>query len=129
MENNKIAGLEVERLREISLERFGKDDYEYIQKVAVMVATAHCAKVSYNNHGEGVDYKKDIKLHDILKENGHASPFEHCAKAMSEYEYATHFKGVSNYKNVEEVSLWTHGDTGWSRNFKGFIQYRELIEK
>jgi thymidylate synthase ThyX len=67
----------------------------------VKIASARCARISYNNfHGKD-DYEADIKLHDRLISSGHASPFEHCAGAMDDDNY--------------------HG------NFKGFIQYRKML--
>lgn len=68
----------------------------------VKIATARCARVSYTvigQEGKPDNYENDIKLHNRLAESGHASPFEHCAKAM---------RGVR------------------SRNFVGFQQYREI---
>ena len=129
MENNKIAGLEVERLKEVALERFGKDDYEHLQKVAVMVASAHCAKVSYDNHGSGVDYKKDIALYDRLLKEGHMSPFEHCARAMDEEEFESHIKGVGDLSNPDLCTYtFSEEEQGWSGNFRGFVQLRKEIE-
>lgn len=70
----------------------------------IKIATARCARVSYMTFDGEIDYEKDIKLHDQLLESGHFSPFEHCAKAMSEEDY------------------------GWSGNFRGFVQYRKILE-
>lgn len=67
-----------------------------------------------------IDYEKDLKLHDTLLESHHMSPFEHCARAMSEEEYGYLYKSVG--PNPE------HFELGWCNNFKGFIQYRYLIE-
>jgi thymidylate synthase ThyX len=86
------------------------------------IATARCARVSYTVVGEEnkePNYENDIKLHDRLSESGHWSPFEHCAKAMSDEEYYGKFIKIENYNRNE----------GWCNNFKGFIQYRYLIDK
>ena len=51
----------------------------------IKVSTAMCAGVTYTIAGEDgkpLDYEKLIKRHDMLAENGHMSPFEHCAKSM-----------------------------------------------
>lgn len=72
----------------------------------VMVATARCARVSYNNFEGKDDYNADIKLYHRLLESGHLSPFEHCAQAMN--------------LDLE--------DSDWSGNFQGFIQLRKTIE-
>lgn len=103
------------------------DDPEDIQRYKVMVATARCARISYETLGDNpkIDYKADIKLHDILVQNGHASPLEHCAKAMSDEEYGSYYSGKGANEN------WTGKEInkGWCRNFKGFIQYRAIVEE
>jgi hypothetical protein len=75
-----------------------------INQTKVKIATARCARISYQTLGDNpkIDYKADIKLHDILASNGHASPFEHIAQAA--------------------------GKDVISRNFRGFKQYREILE-
>lgn len=86
----------------------------------VKIATARCARVSYTVVGEEdkpIDYAKDIQLHDTLAKSGHWSPFEHCAKAMSNED-------MDNYMRMEAGRSYV----GWCRNFKGFIQYRSLID-
>ena len=57
--------------------------------LAIKVAVARCARVSYTvvgEEGKEPNYENDIKLHDRLAKSGHWSPFEHCAKAMTESE-------------------------------------------
>lgn len=100
----------------------------------IRVATARCARVSYLNFEGKDDYEADIKLHDRLAKMKHWSPFEHCAKAMSDYEYDFHHRGVfipnAAEETPEDIGMTTSEDVfGWCRNFNGFIQYRELIEK
>ena len=51
----------------------------------IKIATARCARVSYLNFEGKDDYQADIKLYDRLLKEGHMSPFEHCARAMSEW--------------------------------------------
>ena len=55
-----------------------------IQELAIKIATARCARVSYLNFEGKDDYEADIKLHDRLLQSGHMSPFEHCAQVMDE---------------------------------------------
>lgn len=71
----------------------------------VMVATARCARVSYNNFEGKDDYDADIKLYHRLLSSGHMSPFEHCAQAGSKYD------------------SWS----SYSGNFQGFVQLRKTI--
>lgn len=75
---------------------------EELETLKIKITTAHCAKVSYDNFGKGVDYEADIKLHDRLLESKHLSPMEHCAMCKN--------------------------DNIWYANFKGWVQYRYLIE-
>jgi thymidylate synthase ThyX len=104
----------------------------------IKVSTARCARVSYTVVGEESkepNYENDIKLHDKLLESGHFSPFEHCAKAMSNEEYQSYRKGKHEVTLMDnsENKYWfiedESGELGWCNNFKGFIQYRYLIDK
>jgi thymidylate synthase ThyX len=98
----------------------------------IKVATANCARISYTvvgEEGKESNYINDIKLHDRLAESGHWSPFEHCARVMSNDEYETYHRGrltdlTYTYEGFHPTSI---KDQGWCRNFKGFIQYREII--
>lgn len=92
--------------------------------LCIQVSVARCARVSYTTIGELKSYNilKDLKLHDNLAGAGHWSPFEHQAKVMTKYEYASHIKGVSNGESFDSDAY------GWSGNFKGFIQYRKTFK-
>lgn len=83
-----------------------------VDKWALKVAVARCARLSYQTVGDSpkIDYGADIRLHDILLSSGHMSPFEHCAQALG---------GIKD--------LIVRNDRR-SRNLKGFIQYREIVE-
>jgi len=97
----------------------------------VKIATARCARVSYENFEGGDDYEKDIKLHNRLAEMGHWSPMEHCARAMTEEEFKLHIRGTVAYDgeedNWEEMYVPDNSILGWSGNFQGFIQYRKMF--
>lgn len=88
-------------------------------ELKVKIATARCARVSYTVVGEDKipSIEKDIELHDkfLQQKPFHASPFEHCARAMDDIE-----AGLSGATNTND---------GWSRNFKGFVQYRAIVEQ
>lgn len=96
----------------------------------IKIAVARCARTSYTTFGQerNDDYEADIKLFDRLKESKHASPFEHIAKAMTENEYYTFVKGKGEYEPVTSITQFDEKDYGWCNNFKGFIQYRYLLE-
>ena len=87
------------------------------------IATARAARISFTTLGDNpkIDYEADIKLHDRLLESKHASPFEHCAKVMSDEEYQNFRKGYTTTSFRGETR-------GWCNNYRGFIQYRYLIE-
>ena len=93
------------------------------------MATARCARVSYLNYEGNDDYKADFKLHDMLVKMGHWSPLEHCAKAMSNNEYVA--SGISSpmYSHGEALANVGVNSSGWSGNFKGFIQYRKTFKE
>jgi len=102
----------------------------------VKIATARCARVSYTvvgEEGKEPNHENDIKLHDRLLDSKHFSPFEHCAKVMDDYEYNSYVKGIIEprdfYEDFEYVvePLDFRDSQGWCRNYRGFIQYRELI--
>jgi thymidylate synthase ThyX len=105
---------------------FGDEWYSASSSFNLKVSTARCARVSYTvvgEEGKEPNYDNDLKLHDRLLESGHFSPFEHCAKAMSDTEYNNFVKGdTSKAKQGSDIY-------GWCNNFKGFIPYRYLIEK
>ena len=115
-----------------NLNRYASTSEINIHKYILNVATARCARLSYQTLGDNpkIDYEADIKLHDRLLESKHLSCFEHCARAMSDEEYYSFHKG--KLKTVDEgygVLYQNENLTnGWCNNFKGFIQYRYLIE-
>lgn len=89
----------------------------------VKIATARCARVSYINYEGKDDYSADLELYDKLLKSGsdgafHGSPFEHCAKAMSEDDQDNYIK--------QEGTL---SESGWCKNFRGFISLRSMIEQ
>jgi hypothetical protein len=118
------------------------------------IATARCAQTSYTVIGDGdkpMDYAKLIALHDRLATSSHWSPFEHCAKAMTDMEYCGYVRGIYpttsdewgivNYERYpfitkpmfpdEEPRIgWNQSNPdiyGWCGNFRGWIQYRKMF--
>ena len=87
----------------------------------VRISTARCARLSYMTFDGEIDYEKDLKLHDTLLESQHMSPFEHCAKAMSDEEYQNFRKGYT-------TSSFRGETRGWCNNYRGFINYRYILE-
>jgi hypothetical protein len=81
-----------------------EDRAEIPENMWQAVSTGRCARVSYLTHDGKRDLSADVALHDKLKaqEPGHWSPFEHVAMADS--------------------------TTQRCRNFRGFIQYRAILD-
>ena len=107
-----------------------------IDNISIKIATARCGRLSYMTFDNEINYEKDIQLHDKLLKDKHMSPFEHCARVMSNDEYAHFYKGrlVTREFEVEECGenylIVSSNDEnyGWCNNFKGFIPYRYIIE-
>lgn len=105
-------------------------------KMAIKIATARCARLSYMTFDKDIDYKKDIELYNRLLSSKHMSPFEHCAIAMSEAEYSRYIKGPiytmrvpNSVKHPTIDGIWIYPkDLGWCNNFKGFVQQRYLLD-
>lgn len=126
-------------LKQLAQDKLGDDSIKSQNKVLVMISTSLAARTSYTIVGDEkeMDYEKMIGLHDRLIEMRHDSPLEHCARAMSDEEYETFIKGriidvgceKETYEDGYECSMqFTNNIQGWCRNFKGFIQYRHIIE-
>lgn len=95
----------------------------YTYKDIIKASTGLCARTSYIIVGDEKipSIETLISIHDKMKDSVpfHASPFEHCAKVMYDYDYYLYSRGKDGSATHEH---------GWCRNYKGFIQYRDLIE-
>lgn len=105
-----------------------------IRTARLKVSTAMCARTSYTVIGDEKEfnYTDQFKLHDTLLKSGHYSPFEHCARVMTDEEHHNYVRGhgfedwggtFSSNQMFDKESL------GWCNNYRGFIQYRKLIEQ
>lgn len=105
---------------------------EDFEEVCIKISTAMAARTSYTVVGDEkeVNYTKMIELHDRLINQvpPHSSPLEHCAKAMNDEEYASFIKGKIKYSETKENFELSEDSCGWCNNFKGFIQYRYIID-
>lgn len=138
------------KLKQLANHYIGNDSLEAQTQIMLKIATARCARLSYNNYNGEIDYQKDIELHDRLLASHHMSPFEHCARAMHNEEYYSLIKGkyptikdewgIVNYERYlyilkaifkdEPIGINPNNPNiyGWCNNFRGFVQYRYLIE-
>lgn len=122
--------LEIKRskLKELAIRFEGNDSINSQNNVLIKIAVARCARLSYMTFDGEIDYAKDIALHDQLLNSKHMSPFEHCARAMSDYEFEAFQRKYPTSVGAGIQSRFPQ-DHGWCENFKGFINYRYLIEK
>lgn len=82
-----------------------EERHSYKLEDLLKLATARVARVSYLTHDGVRDVAEDFDMHDNrLAKNGHWSPFEHSAQA---------------------ISAWDVADCG---NFKGWRQYRKQFQ-
>ena len=87
----------------------------------IKVATARCARLSYMTFDNEIDYQKDIELHDTLLESGHASPFEHVCRVLTNEEYESCGKIIPLENGTFEFQK------GWVDNFRGYKSYRRIL--
>lgn len=104
----------------------GKGIKANAEELRIQVAIARCARLSYMTHDNKIDYEKDIELYNRLLSAHHMSPFEHCAKMMTDKEYNAFVKG---YREEDKGFDWLKQSAlGWCLNFRGFMPYRYFIE-
>lgn len=95
---------------------------------ALMISCSCCAQVSYRKLDTSLDKARDIYKKLVESEPVHASAFEHVAKPMKVDKWPEYIS-PDVWLDYEEVGV-THADRNghyWSGNFKGWIQYRQLI--
>lgn len=103
---------------------------EHLLNMSIKIASARCARLSYQTLGDNpkLDLLGDVKLHDMLWTSNHPSPFEHCAKAPTDYEYYHAVRGFRAEDNNYDLPNWHVKDYGWFNNFHGMIQYRFMLD-
>ena len=106
----------------------------------IKLSVGRAANTSYTVIGDGKELtlEQAVKIHDKCKELNHSSVFEHCARAMNEEEYDSFIKGKVELGLDTSAGGWggppnttyhpSENTRGWCNNFRGFIQYRYLIE-
>jgi hypothetical protein len=131
------GNFEVPKLIEMAHETITKNKPEYspdvheiqkaVSELELKISTARLARISYETLGDNpkIDYEADVRLHDDLLKMEHMSPFEHCARAMDDEEYKTYTYHRPSYSEDFEGYF----TLGLCRNFRGFVQYRELVER
>lgn len=101
-----------------------KEQVTLVNEAKIKIAIARCARTSYTTIDTQLkhDYEKDISLYDKLGGSGHASPFEHAAKAMSDYEYDKYTHTYLDFEGSVVV------EKGWCGNFRGYVQHRKMLK-
>lgn len=102
------------------VQTFWVDDIEVDVDTALKVSSSCCAQVSYRKLDTSVE--KALQVYDKLvgMDRLHASAFEHCGTPIGEIKgFQTWPAGISHRDR--------DGDF-WSGNFKGWIQYRKLLD-
>lgn len=126
--NQKLKGkiMKIKRSEIIQLANkyIGNDSLEAQNQILLKIATARAARISYTTLGDNpkIDYEADIKLHDRLLLDKHASPFEHVSRCLTEEEYNTLGKMI-----LDPVKGYIF-EKGWVDNFKGFVSYRRILK-
>jgi hypothetical protein len=93
------------KLKELAIQFIGNDSIKAQNEILIKIATAHCARVSYTvvgEEGKAPNYENDIKLHDRLLLSGHASPMEHIAQCQDNSNRFANFKGFKQYRTILE---------------------------
>ena len=76
--------------------------------IAIRSSIACCARVSYLNHdGSNIDIEKDLGLYAMLKSSMHMSPFEHVATPSLQMERTSNFKGWTQYRKLLDKEVLT----------------------
>lgn len=75
-------------------------DEELTVQQKLKIATARAARVSYLTFDGNIDHEKDYVLHDLLRNDGHLSPFEHSACALSSSEASGNLRGWQQYRKL-----------------------------
>lgn len=89
-------------------------------ETAQKLSSSCCAQVSYRKNDESIEKAIDIYDKLVGMDRKHASPFEHLATPMPEFET----RGLW----PQGVTHWDRNGDFWSGNFRGFIQFRKLID-
>jgi hypothetical protein len=107
--------------------------HENFDSIKIKISTAMAARTSYTvvDEEKEISYQSLIDVYEtklIGQEPPHSSPFEHCAKVMSDDEHYEFRRGKLFEDSDTGLLLATHGTEGWCNNFQGFIQLRYFID-
>ena len=84
----------------------------------LLISAARCARISYKPFDGSSDPYKDLELARRLVASRHMSPFEHQARAIA----PLHRKYIQGMTHIDR------NNNAWSNNFRGWVQYRAILE-
>lgn len=105
------------------IEYFDETGKQISAHEAIMISASCCAQTSYRKSDTSLEKAETIYKRLIESEPCHASPVEHQA-AVIDFSYA-----LAGDSNTWPVGV-THIDRDgifWSGNFRGWVQYRQLV--
>lgn len=121
---------EINEMFDLTQNEVDKDGIPFSVKIgSIMAARTSYTVVGTELSAWSID-KYVEKCNELSSANPlHASPFEHCARAMSHDEHFLHNNGVANLEswNESQELVFSSEAEGWSGNFRGFIQYRKML--
>ncbi len=97
---------------------------------AIKCSAARCARSSYDNHDKTTPtLETDLPLYDMLIESNpkHSSPIEHSATPMLNPTAGECGNSVFPDQWEEGTTHMDKYESFWSGNFKGYVQYRQLL--
>lgn len=102
-----------------------------VTETKVKISTVMAARTSYTRVDHDLsrwDLPRYLEKFEGLKTAKpiHASPFEHASVTMDFQEYETFTRTKPIYEDNKVIDIKV--SKGWCRNFRGFIQARELVE-
>lgn len=74
----------------------------YLLPQRLVICTARCARISYDNFEGDFSYGKDKSLHDRLIQDKHMTPLEHSAMCMPDNGSYCNFTGFKHYRHYIE---------------------------
>lgn len=102
------------------IKEYGNLDINDIIKVSI----AKAARFSYTTFDKKLSLEEQFQLYkDLIEQDPpHSSPLEHIGFAMDEGQFHTFKRVVNMHDPFDIINL------GWCNNFRGFIQYRFLVD-
>lgn len=94
---------------------------------ALAVSASCCAQVSYRRLDDSLEKAHSLKQRLVGSRPRHSSPFEHQATPMTDAPVKV--SRVGSFRMDDGVTHFDRNAEAWSGNFKGWIQYRQLIDQ